>query len=304
MCIWARSHFWLKAIHTRFWLHRGKSKAVSFDSMAAAANKAIAAALSAEVAAAEAKADVEVATLEQLLTCCTCGDCKPLGEMTSGQNLGIASERTQWRCKKCNSLRVRLPRMLKDDEDLGLGYSELNTEERKEFYKRAQNLCGAKLAKGLRETIVNTSIVRSTSQACAQGNFVDMDEAEKKFAGKPDQWANLLKNAPKNTCRFTGVEQIWVPTYSMSKTIEKTDQEERSRRLQSTQAIKKAKINPKAPPLKVETEQNMPANPQEVKPTKPLNEKMVERINKTVTKLEKDLVEASATFVEVSAVET
>ena len=51
-------------------------------------------------------------------------------------------------------------------------------------------------------------IVRSTSQTRAEGVFVELDEAEKKFEGKPDQWANLLQNAPRNTCRFTKAEQI------------------------------------------------------------------------------------------------
>ena len=73
--------------------------------------------------------------------------------------------------------------------------------------------------------------------------------------------------------------------------------------MQSTQAIKKAKITPDAKPLKVEKQEKKPADPNDVKPMKSLNEKVVDHINKIVAKLENDLVEASATYVEVSAEE-
>ena len=74
------------------------------------------------------------------------------------------------------------------------------------------------------------------------GNFMIIPEAKDTFKNKPpEQWENLLATAPRTTCKYTKAEMIWVPTYSMSLAHETIDSEEKKRKIQSEQVVKRQK---------------------------------------------------------------
>ncbi len=129
--------------------------------------------------------------------CCMCGEAFAAELVTTAQKADcITGSKNQFRCNKCNALRLRVQRMVKShDEELG-GYTEFNPEERRTFYKKAQHLCGAELNKVLTETIQQSTIRRMTEVLSMQGEFVEISDIKEHWAKKPTMLDNLLTFRP------------------------------------------------------------------------------------------------------------
>ena len=56
------------------------------------------------------------------------------------------------------------------------GYADFNPEERKEFYKKAQTMCGPTLAKTLTESVTMSRIRRISECLVEEGDFVEIEE--------------------------------------------------------------------------------------------------------------------------------
>ena len=74
--------------------------------------------------------------------------------------------------------------------------------------QKAAGLYGDALEKQLVECIQKSRTERLTSRFLASGEAEVFEDAEKKYADKPDQWAMILKNAPQFKCPVTGREMI------------------------------------------------------------------------------------------------
>ena len=101
------------------------------------------------VAAAQAEQQIE-----QSVELCRCSTCNEDVEEKSAVCLKnedpVKGVKKQWRCKLCHSAMGRIRTAFKSmSEEQKLGFHDLTQEERREFYKKAQTLCGAHLQKTL-----------------------------------------------------------------------------------------------------------------------------------------------------------
>ena len=173
--------------------------------------------------------------------------CSPCGEeATLDDSLVVQKEnvitgaKEQRRHNKCNSLQSRIRRALKHlSEEKQEGYFEMNHTDRKDFYKRAQGMCGAELEKEITESVTMSTIRRITEASSENGNFEPLDEVKTEWAKKrPEALKNLLEHAPRMTCTFTKQELIDVPSYSYKCTAETLDETKSKRAVESKKTEK------------------------------------------------------------------
>jgi hypothetical protein len=184
-----------------------------------------------------------------MFKCCACGEMCPMNTRVQVQSKdAIMGNCGQERCKGCNALKSRISRIMKGhNEDLE-GYAGLIPDERKELYKKAQQLCGADLQKLLTECIVNATIRRISDTKTTQGTFEPVDEVTEDWGKRrPTMLQHLLTNGTRMTCPTTKAELIWVPIYTMQIETSNTHEETKKRKLESDQIIKKAKVTKAEP---------------------------------------------------------
>ena len=61
------------------------------------------------------------------------------------------------------------------------GYHNFTADERNDFYKKAQGLCGSQLQKMLTETITESTIKRITESTSEEGDFVKAEKLTKEW---------------------------------------------------------------------------------------------------------------------------
>ena len=88
------------------------------------------------------------------------------------------------------------------------GYTELSKSERATFFAEASDLFDADLRKKLNEVITKSRMDRQISAFKRSGKAMEFTEAEKKFKDKPDEWASILRNAPRFKCVVRGIDMI------------------------------------------------------------------------------------------------
>lgn len=240
---------------------------------------------------------------EAMHLCCVCGQSFGIDGITKVQNPdSICSDKTnaQIRCKGCNALKSRISRIMKSAGDELIGYHNFSQDERKEFYKKAQLMCGAHLQKLLTETVTTVNIRRMSDTLTTQGNFLPVDEVVTEWnKTKPIMLQNLLANAPRMTCSTTKAELIFVPTYTMK--IEKVNIQEdtRKRKLESETRIQKVKAIKKEPAA--DQMDGPTVAPRDAPKT--LSEQQVKRLHVAIGKCETHKMTYAATMVEAQAPE-
>ena len=137
---------------------------------------------------------------------------------------------TEARCTACAKLLWTF--------QLATRHSMLKTKE------KSSGLCGAKLAKMLSESIINTRIRRMSEIGTMQGNFETEEDLDKMMKDKPNQLEALKQNAPRVTCQYTGEELILKPVYNFKRTQEEVNQDKEEFDLESKKSIKKLKTEP------------------------------------------------------------
>ena len=202
----------------------------------------------------------------------------------------ITGAKDQWRCRLCHNAMGRVRTALKSmSEEQNLGFQNLTLEERREFYKKAQEKCGAHLQKELTESITTSTIRKITETTHEDGNFVPLEEVEEEWGQKrPEMLAQLKLHAPRMTCKYTGAELIMVPSYSYKHARETCDSTMKVRKLQSEQCVKKIKVTKeKATQEENQVNELSAQNHNKADRPKPITDAQQKRLNKIMTGLEK-----------------
>ena len=180
--------------------------------------------------------------------CDACGDLFEVDDLQPrGRNGKI--------CNKCNSFRSKLQRL---DCEQNHALKDLNKEEWEEFKEQSRGLCGAQLAKLICETVMMSSMRKSSWSKKAHGDMELKDDLEKKYADKPDIWANIQKNAVQVTHPVTQEVFLWVPKLSMEIAEEQENFEQRKRVIECED-----KVRPKKMPRTNRRNQEIQEEPEE-----------------------------------------
>ena len=243
------------------------------------------------VAAAQAEQQIE-----QSVELCRCSTCNQDVEEKSAVCLKnedpLKGVKNQWRCRLCHNAMGRVRTAFKSmSEEQKLGFQDLTLVERREFYKKAQTLCGAHLQKTLTESITTSTIRKISETSHEDGHFLPIKEVEAEWSQKrPEMWAQLELHAPRLECKYTGAELIMVPSYSYKRARETCDSTTNVRKLESDQCVKKIKVT-KENQVKgtQEEDQGNPA-PKHNKADipKPITDAQQKRLNKIMTGLEQN----------------
>ena len=184
----------------------------------------------------------------ELTGCCSCRALFPRGEM-----LTIRPEDPekrlpeQMQCGDCNGIKNRIQYLTRKTPSLRGALKPLSAEERKDWMVKNGRLVGDDLAKVLHQTCVESNLTRQTAEFKAMGEFVDVDDAEKQFKDKPEQWASVRLHAQTHRCPVRNVMMYWIPKFSLTLANSEIDTEERKRRLESSVKMAAAKkIKPAA----------------------------------------------------------
>ena len=239
-------------------------------------------------------------TVHSKILCSVCDQEYDEEEITLVQKENaITGAKNQFRCKLCNAAKSRITRMMAARPEDFSGYDNIATEDRKQLMREAHELFNQDLAKMITETILKSSMKRLSEKSSEHGDFKNMKDAAAIFADKPDEWANLQKNAPRIKCKYTLAELIFVPNYSFCATHEYQREETRKRKIEAESKAKKIKAKPTAVEVPASTASNG-QGPGDKQPkdlvAKELTDKQIDRMNKIGAKLEKQKV-ATATVV-------
>ena len=188
------------------------------------------------------------------------------------------------------ALNSRINRMLKWlTYEQSEGYTDMSTETRQDFVKKAAGLRGPELKKVLEETI-NWSIEHQRTQSMKyEGDFVPLEEVETKMKREPLQLAALKETAPQTKHRFTGEDMIWMPKLSMKDEQAIRSTQERKRTLSSEQ---KVKATPATKVAKVETVKAEEGGPSMA----PVPEAQIRKLSKVAEDMEATLVQVACHF--------
>jgi len=264
---------------------------------------------------------------EVLFQCCSCRQMVPQSEIRQEQSKDdIAGTKDQHRCACCKNLGQRVKRMYRDNEMLKHGYLSMTGEERISFMKKAPELLGDKLKKVLIEAVQWSTTKRQSINFTAQGDMKEIGKFMEEYADKPERRDMILANSHRHACAVTGDELIWVPSYSMSFTMDTVTMEERKRKVEGEIKIQNAKKQ--KPAIGDGDKENVPvgigkqekqqakeasrlakeeaklqkdAAKQEAKlAPKPLTEKQIERLQSVVPKTEQLVHALTAIIAETS----
>ncbi len=177
-------------------------------------------------------------------TCSTCKEAIAPEDVRQVQSENaVTGAKNQVRCKDCNNADGRIKRLLKQHQQVKIGYQEMSTEDRKKWMVTVgrDNLMGDDLKKSLVETITWSRIRRHASNFSAKGKFMDEENLKKAFEDKPDEKAAIKTNSHQMQCAITNKYLWWVPEYELSITNEEILQEDKKRKIEGEGTLKKAK---------------------------------------------------------------
>ena len=101
-----------------------------------------------------------------------------------------------FRCKTCNSTRSRVMRLAKKRAGITEGFAELKDKEsRKSFYKECALLFDDQLAKRVDEILEQKSVQTAKLSFKGQGKWLDKEDLEAKYRGKPQQLESIYEHA-------------------------------------------------------------------------------------------------------------
>lgn len=167
------------------------------------------------------------------LVCCTCQRITPR-ERSVIVIRAKTSPKDVVRCKKCHALRARCDRLVKSRGSLA-DWTSVPEEEKKTFYKMCQDICGEELVMKMTQCILHSTKTSSLAQFNSKGHFMDKDDLEKLYEGKPEQLKSVMDNARKFECpvRKTTLYENMDYTSALVDTEERT--EERKRKIDFAQ---------------------------------------------------------------------
>ena len=120
------------------------------------------------------------------------------------------------KCSKCKgdgAFRTRLYRALSamkegGDQSIAVSFTNLSDKEKAKFKQEHHETLGAHLKMAIRNRVTLSRKTQTTQAARAKGHMKDEIDLREKYGKKPEQLANILKNAYSITCPIRRV-QLW-----------------------------------------------------------------------------------------------
>ncbi len=180
--------------------------------------------------------------------CCTY-TCQSCGQDILAQDDFVVLRRVEgvvvrWICVPCNRLKKRLADLRKAQPAVFQGWESLDSEGRKEVYKKAQNLFGNQLSKTINEELITIRRKKVAAKYKESGKWMPVSDAESlpRFVKHPEALKNLRKHGGTFVCSLSGEEHVYVPEYSFEESHEEEHEQTNARTIGGYAKIS----NPKA----------------------------------------------------------
>ena len=167
-----------------------------------------------------------------------CGTCNL--EKDNIRNISPSSASGQWRCDDCSRVLSRVRRM-QTSGALASEYHDLTKEQKEQFMQTAMDLFGDDINKAIHDVYECTTTNTDTYNARRSDEYLEYDDAEKKYKDRPDVWEHILDNADQFTCDVTSITYIGIPRYSALHDHSHKKEETRKRTIQSDRLVKAGK---------------------------------------------------------------
>ena len=150
----------------------------------------------------------------------------------------------RWICVPCNRLKKRLADLRKAQPAVFQGWESLDSEGRKEVYKKAQHLFGNQLSKTINEELITIRRKKVAAKYKESGKWMPVSDAESlpRFVKHPEALNNLRKHGETFVCSLSGEEHVYVPEYSYEESHEEEHEQTNARTIGGDAKIS----NPKA----------------------------------------------------------
>ncbi|CAK0874668.1 unnamed protein product [Prorocentrum cordatum] len=149
------------------------------------------------------------------------------------------------RCRPCHNLRKRMYTLFRDNAELKSDFALVGAQARDSFIERAKSLFGGDLKLAIEEVIEVTLTTTRSQGFSGEGHWLDSEEIDKKFAGRPSQAAAIRRNARTMYDDDRECELWEVFDYKSSHNTSTSEQESRKRKA-THEGVAKAAKAPKA----------------------------------------------------------
>ena len=188
------------------------------------------------------------------------------------------------RCKKCNSLHVRLHKIKNTRQELVGDWEDMDPAKKRQFFLDNHTKYGKDLAANFETTVMETIRKKIIVSFKGSGNFTDLQDLEAKYANKPQQLEAVKKNARKIYDPHREVDLFEDVAYSSLATSEEEYLKEAKHKFMQNQDAKASKRIKLEPAEKKERASNTDNT------SKPVTEKQEKRLKSLAENLRKTVI--------------
>ena len=147
------------------------------------------------------RSGAELAIALPTVTCCSCNLAVEQKDATlMNKNLALCGGSVEsWRCKKCNALKGRLRTINQGDKEFAQSFRTYSAEAQAKWMVDNHNAIGAQLQANVRKSITEQKLTNRERSFKAVGGWLDEKELDTKYKDRPDQLAEIKKNAQSFT---------------------------------------------------------------------------------------------------------
>ncbi|CAK0845572.1 unnamed protein product [Prorocentrum cordatum] len=235
---------------------------------------------------------------ELTVLCSCCRQHKPASEVYTQAANELAGSKCTARCRKCNSLKERIRRVVKGGHVTDQALADLDPDSRADLFARGADLFSDDLKKLLTEKVTNTTVSKAAHRMKAVGGFVRTAELKAKILAQPGgeaRWAMYELNGTTIRHDVTGEELMWNPEYSME--LSKSEESELEKKRKTENAAKASAATPTDQEADADNKVRVESAP------KSLSAGLIKRIAAAIPKLEDDVLQLSAVLLQVTAPE-
>eukprot|EP00959_Pyramimonas_sp_CCMP1952_P065874 1375240-Pyramimonas_sp.AAC.1 len=148
----------------------------------------------------------------------------------------------------CARTKRRAQHQCSGDPNEFEGWSDVDPETKARFYESSADLFGDALCKAMKETINVTKKRKALTRFRECGKYHPLEDVSEmpKFKNNPEALQQLLGTAPRHTCKYSGLIEIYVPEYEFVKDDEEEEEECKDRGVHGEKKLKR-KAAPKEP---------------------------------------------------------
>ena len=135
------------------------------------------------------------------IVCLTCGVAiefegeNPINGTLKNKKIVGKGQRANYVCLPCNRLSSRIYSLRKNNPCLANPFHPMNAEEKRQWFLDHSACFGPDLLKELKTMVAVTTVTEDADVFNENGSWLDEADLKKKYEGKPEQLASVMKNA-------------------------------------------------------------------------------------------------------------